>query len=132
MELNINILPVYSSLTKQWHKRRFASYHPIYTQNNVLPNFQFTTDNMSSTIGVILYDKNGVQLANLTPSTVGVSRKSYGTYQVIYCVGIADITVDLPNLTPVYLQIKVGTGISADYFYTDLFEGCSNYYEMKH
>lgn len=118
---NINTLPFYSNLSEQWHKQPHSTYHHIFTPTYSLLPFQLATTNMSSSIVVTLYDRLGNSLGVLNNADIGIAAKSYTTYQVVYCTGKIKNGL-FTSGNRYYIGVKVGTGITADYFYSDLFE----------
>ena len=118
---NINTLPFYSNLSEQWHKQPHSTYHHIFTPTNSILPFQLATTNMSSSIVVTLYDRLGNSLGVLNNAEIGIAKKSYTTYQVVYCTGAIKEGL-FTSGERYYISVKVGTGITADYFYSDIFE----------
>lgn len=120
---NINPLPFYDSLDKQYHRQRYACRHAIYTGLNHLIPFQLFTTIQSATFTCILKDLNDNTIATFNNSEIGLKRYLEGiAYQITYCTGVESSTNFMEAGKRYYLQVKVGTGTTAVTFYSDLFE----------
>ena len=111
---NLSVLPFWTSLDQQSHRRPYAygEVYPLYVAVGYLPTFQIclSTGTISS---LVLYKKDGTQVASL--STGAISNKTVGSYKVFYHLGATS------GLYTGEGQYYIAITISGTTYYSDVF-----------
>lgn len=116
---NLSVLPFYTSIDEQHHRKPYAygAVYPLYAHNTSLPPFQVVrTTRNANTLSVIVYDKNGTLVADITQLMIAAGLQIVRREQLGYDVIV--FPASLHNLT----------GIGIGQYYVTLSDGVETWY----
>jgi len=102
MDFNVSILPWYSAVSKQNHRKDYAydGVYPLITPDKSLLPFQIVRATSVATISSVkLYTIDGVEFLDITSAmaTAGLQIKAFATYDLIVYAGTAMTGVTTPE-----------------------------------
>lgn len=119
---NLSVLPFYTSIDEQNHRKSYSygDIYPLYAHVTCLPAFQIIRETRSgATFSVILYRKDGTQVADITTQMVAaglqvVRFEALGYDVIVFPASASNLT----GITVGQYYIKVSDG--TEQWYSDI------------
>lgn len=122
MQSNISVLPFYSSVDRQVHRKWYAygQIYPLLTPSRFILPFQIRTALSGLDLAVELYDKNGTYIEDITVGMqdTGLAVIDNTTYRIIAYPGALPFSV---NVIEGQYYLKISDATQSFYAYSELF-----------
>ena len=119
---NLSVLAWYNDISLQNHRKSYAfgNIYPLFTPDRTVLPFQLVRATRSASLTILLFDKNGIQIADITApmSETGLQIFPFASlgYDVIVYPGILPMAITTPEGI-YYLQMSDGVQT----WYSELF-----------
>ena len=120
---NISVLPWYTSIEQQNHRKSYAygAIYPLFAPADRLLPFQIIRNTRSNNVtSVVLYEKTGKQVANITTymkeTGLQIVRFANYGYDVIVYPGLLPMALDFPEG-----RYMIGINDGVQWYYSDVF-----------